>query len=476
MNLKMKTDLQNNTDAEEIIMNTLEQLDLEDTMLLLNGLDTDELPFSKKEMRDIKIRTKSKLGLTTSSWVKQKRMKYLVSAAAILLCIMIGIGSDRIVQAFQSIFSLIPGIGIVENNEEIIYRLKEPVHVTTSQGTLDILSANATKDSIGINFTFRRSNYSEEQLIEDKQKEWEDLSKNVDTRKPKIYIIVDNMKYQMSFGVSSSGGEEQTYSYSFEMNEGDIDLAKSYTLFDEELNISADFQLVSLEQYSDLNEIGATDIHNNISLTATASLVDHQLNVNVYPINDTDYTLISFNREYDLKYFGKKMVLKTDMGDMNYTLPEIHFMNTTYSFPVDDTATEYVLSIPFVVVESKEEKKLTMPIPKEGEVIELNKEIAFEKGSVIIKSVEKVVSENGNEYGDLKVSLEYISQDENQQLIGVELTRKASEGYSVEYDNHNRVCVINYMLEKSDHRKLKLYVIKPRYAFMDEYNLDIKVQ
>lgn len=478
------TYLQNEHDTEEKIVDLMEKLNLEEASLLLKDITAEDAYLNPKSIQSIKEKTFQKLGMEHSTPVQQnagistKRTGWkglVISAAVVLLCLLAWRNGNSIALAFNNILSLIPGVGIIENNPEILYRLNTPVGVEGEQGTLNILSVVATKDAMTVNFSFERKNYTEEQLMADKQEEWDKLVKGGEQEKPNIYILTDNQKFQMTCG-SNSAGLTENYNYTFELEDGYVDPSRTYKLVYEDYHIDADFQIVSLEQYQSLDEIGATDIHNNISLTATASLQDGQLMVNVYPVNYTEYNLISFDQDYSFEYFGKKLKLKTEKGEKDFTLPDSYGsgMNAGLTFDVSDGAKDYLLSIPYIVVESKEEEKITLPIPEEGETIELNKEVEFENGSVIIKSVEKLIQEGGNEFGDLKVNLEYKNVDESQQLVGIELTRKTSEGWSVEYDAQNRVKTICYMLEKSDKNKLKLYVVKPRYVFMDEYSLKLK--
>lgn len=373
--------------------------------------------------------------------------------------------------------SLIPGIGIIEDNQEILYQLKEQVSSENDKGILKLQSVVATENMMTVNFEFTRKNYTEEQMLADKNAEWDNTISGNKLPKKEIHLKVDDQQFEMASGSSAGGGVTESYSYNFDMGKEFINPSKNYILLFNELDISVQFQIITIEQYNSLDKIGSTDIHNNISLTATAIRKDNELKVNVYPINHTDYNLISFNQEYDLNYFNKKLTLKTDKGDKTYTLPSSYGsgMNAAYTFDVSDGATDYTLSVPFIVVESKEESKITLPIPKVGEVIELNKQVDFDNGSVIIKSVEKIRNEGGNQYGDLKINLEYISNDENWQLVQTKLTNKGSEGWAEEYDEQNRLSTIYYMLNESDKSKLKLYVTKPRYSIMDEYQLKLDV-
>jgi hypothetical protein len=231
-----------------------------------------------------------------------------------------------------------------------------------------------------------------------------------------------------------------------------------------------------VNQFNSVNDIGPSETKNNISLTATARIEDNLLKVNVYPINYSKYELISFISEYNMNYFGNKISLQTEKGEKDYTLPDSYGsgMNATYSFDVSDGAKDYLLHIPGILVQSKEEKGITLPIPEEDQTIQVNKKVEFEDGTLIITSVRKAgKNETGNGYGSLNLYLKYSSKNENQQLVGVNVTRNRSEGWSEEFLEDGRLLAINYMLEKGDKDKIKFKVVRPRYVFTDEYNLKL---
>lgn len=487
--------MQNNIELEKEIVHFMDRLDPEETTYLLKDIDMDRAGLNNMDIENIKERTFRNLNRVPpyresdneavpgkeKAVRKRKgvlRNRYAVSAAAVLLCVLALKYSNNIVYAFQHMLSLIPGVGIIENNREIIYHLKEPVSAENDRAVISVTSGVATDREISLGFQLTKKNYTEEQLMADKNAEWEVLKKGGEINKPNIYIQVDGQKFRSNNG-SWGGGLTENCSYSFELDPALIDPSKSYRLVYEDYDIGVDFRLVTLEQYDSLNDIGITAIHDNISLTATSSEENNRLKVHVYPVNYSDYDLISFDREYNFEYFGKKLVLKTDKGDKAYTLPDSYGsgMNAAYTFDLSDGAKYSILSIPYVVVETREEAKITLPIPEEGEIIHMNKEIPFDMGSVVIKDVEKVVYEEGNNnsnfYAELKVDLEYKSKDDSRQLVGIDLTNKKSEGKSLEYDAQHRIKTICYMLEKSHKSKIKLYLVKPRYVLMDEYELDI---
>jgi hypothetical protein len=480
--------LLNEADLEMKINAALEDLDINEASILFNDIDMNEIELDRECMKEIKERTIKKLGLEATESIrygdntevkhkvnaerrKDIRWKRYAAAAAIVLFILAVVNSDSIVLAFQNMISLIPGIGIVENNQEVKYRIKEPVATENDLCSLKILYGTATNDTITIRFDLVGM-FTEEQRQKEKDKE--DMFD--------VFLLVDNQKFQKYQGSSGSGISEYQYSYNcnytFEVDQKYINTKKKYTLVCEDNNIRVNFRLSRIDQYSSPSEIGATEIHNDISLTASAFLKDGNLSVNVYPLNRSKYNLISFNQEYDLEYFKKKMTLNTDKGVKQYTPPSFYGtnLNASFVFDVSDGSNDYKLSIPFVVVEMEEEKEIKLPIPEEGETAEVNKEVAFENGSTIIKKVERLAGDVGNEYGYLKIYLEYTSLSENQQLVSVEFTGKDAVGWYPYNDDQNRVTAISYMLNESDTNELKLNVTNPRYVLMNPYMLDIKIQ
>lgn len=400
--------------------------------------------------------------------------RYAAAVAAVILCFLAVVNSDRIVLAFQNMISLIPGIGIVENNQEFEYRIKEPVAAENDLCSLKILHGTTTKDTITIRFDLEGI-FTEEQRQNGKERKY--MLNKLD-----IILLVDNQKFDNYNGSSGCGISEYAYSYhcnyTFKVDQKFINTKKKFTLVCEDNNIRVKFRLSKIDQYGSTSEIGTTETHNEISLTASTSLKDEKLSINVYPINESKYNLISFNNEYDLEYFKKKMTLYTDKGVKKYIPPSFYGtnLNASFTFDVSDGSKDFILSIPFVVVETEEVKKVNLPIPEEGETAEVNKEVAFEYRSAIIKSVERLAGDVGNEYGYLKIHLEYTSLNENQQLVSVEFIGKDAVGWYPYKDDQNRVTAISYMLNESDTTELTLDITKPRYVLMTHYMMDIKIQ
>jgi hypothetical protein len=492
---KEKTiNLLNEAAIEEQIHITMDELDKKKASMLLNDIEIDEMSLDRRYIQDIKEQTFKKLGLETTVTPsnddiseklykeklakKQSKRKGInwkgyAACAAVIAILTLGIKHDSIVLAFQEMISLIPGVGIVDSNQGAQYRLKEQVTAENDQCSLKVFYVTATEKTMIVRFDLEGTFQEEPELSEQNKKERSKID---------VFLLVNNQKFQSSHGSSGSGisGNKFSYScnYTFELDQKYINTKERYTLVCEELDIRVSFRLSEIDQYTSLDDIGASQVHNNISLTASAFLKDDQLSVNVYPINNSNYKLISFNEDYNLEYFGKKMTLNTDKGIKGYTPPSYYGtgLNAPFLFDVSDGSNDFQLSIPFVVVESEEIKGINLTIPEEGKTIEVNKEIKFEYGSAIIKSVKRLEGDIGSEYGYLKINLEYTSLNENQQLVSVEFTGKNAIGFYPYFDDQTRTVAVSYMLNEADTTQLKLSVIKPRYVLMESYLLDINVK
>lgn len=468
-------------DLERDVSAWMEEFDIDETNLMLEDIEIKDISLHKEYLDDIKRRVSDKTGVPifggdrTNKGFRMTWKKYIAAAAVVLFALIAWKNSNTIVYAFQSMFGLIPGVGIVEGNEDIVYLLKEPKKVETEEGIFSLINAVATKTNIRISFSFERKGITEEKILEEKRKAAEELFQTDKTRKPEIYLIVNGVRFDMSWGSTAGGGTIEFVSANMELEEELINTDISYQIIYGDYDIGTDFTLTELKQYDSLQEIGPTQTYNNISLTATAEREGNKLKVNVYPINSTKYRLLSFDSEYDLNYFGKKIKLDTELGEKDYTLPGSYGsgMNAAYTFDISDGSKNHQLLIPGVLVESDETQKVTLPLPKDEETITVNKEVKFKDGIVIIESVKKVVKESANEFGELKINLKYISNQENQQLVAVKFTRSRSEGWSEEYDKEGRLSAINYMLEDKEKDNIKFSVVNPKYIFMDEYKLKL---
>ncbi|TCT12959.1 hypothetical protein EDC18_11033 [Natranaerovirga pectinivora] len=470
---------------EKGIKELLDDLEIEETEKMINKYSFSTQMLGEDDLEDIKNLVSKKTGITikknkveASEETHKKSFLWKSYAASFLvvLTIIMAWNGDNIVQGIHRMFNLVPGVGIVED-EEILYALKSKETVETESGRITVENVIVTESTMRIDFEYERKDISEEELIKILDDEWERLIKEDQLTKPNISVLKNGESIDASYNGGVGGGLISRNYLTLELSES-VSVLDVFTVDYEDFNISVDFQLIELEYFNSLDEIGATKIHNNISLTGVAKRDEDHLFVNVYPLNYSKYTLISFNYEYDLEFRGQKIELITDKGSREYSLPSSFGsgINATYTFDISDDSKEFLFKIPFIAVESNERSRVTLPIPEGGLVEELNKVISFQDSDLIITSVERTIDEFGFGHGHLIINFDYKNTLENKELVGVRLTRGKSEGWYEEYDDDGRMIAIGYALEKSDRNHLRLNIEKPRYILTDEYNLILEVQ
>lgn len=484
----------NTSEIDELLMNHMENLSVSETEDYLQNISVNEPLLTAQEAKEIKDSLFHKLNLPCESnekplsaaiqpTVKKFRIKHpLLKLAACVLLILILFNHNNIVQAFVSFFGLIPNVGIVTEEDDIRYILKETSQASNSNGTLTIENATATNESLTIGFTYREAAASsEEELLSQKDSEWDELIKNNASPSKDFTLIMDSTYLSFSSGISSSGLREDhmehNYSLTYQTDKDSILPDKKYTLYFQEKELTVDFELTLLDTVNSIEELGATKTQNNISLTAVTKLSDDILQVSVYPMNNSEYKLISFYRDYEFKYRNQTLRLLTDQGEKDFTLTGRSGLNDTpvYTFDLSDNSVPYELYIPYVVVQSNETTKVKLTIPEPGEIKEVNKELQLDHGSVVITSVERVKQSFDGD--SLLIHFGYPEEADNSLVYFGLSGTEGSEAWSEFYDDQGRLSALEYALyDNIDKNNITFKVTNIYYLLDEEYHIPINVE
>lgn len=461
---------------EKKIIDILDNVDVEETERLLDG--EMDMEMDPKAMNRIKKSVYEKAGLKAGRKVYfSRKLVACLATLVIIVTSMAIVGFDNVAAAINKIFSFIPGVGIVENNDSIEYVLAEPVSSENNNVILSLNNAVATKDTITVMFTIAKTDYTDEQLYKDKQEEWEQLQKDGGYQERKVYLYAGSEKYTEYSGSTAGGGKQELSTFAYSMKADNINLNTTYKLEYEDYDLSVEFNLESYESFNNLEDIGPTDYHNDISITAVPTFFDGKVEVNLYSVNNSGYLLESYNKHYE-GYLKKDLHLETDSGIKSYTTPGGYGgVNGKFVFDIEEADKNFNLKVPYIVVRSDESKKITLKIPKEGEIITLNKEIEFEDSTMTIIDVERTSTQHIGEFGDLKMTIKYDNKSENKIMAGCQFTRtnvfgiKGSGSWSGETNDNDMLTTVYYALEEDEDSKLRLVVEDPVYYITDEYSL-----
>ena len=458
---------------EDKVLNIFDNLEIEEAERLLTcdvNVDID-----KKAKERIRKLVFKKVGFRSKQHFISKKL-VACAAVVILMTFLSVVGLDNVKAAISQAFSFIPGFGIVENNDSINYILSDTVTTENENAILTLNNAIATKDGITVMFTLQRKNYSEEQLKKDKQEVSEQLQKNGKLVQSKVSLFINSKEYTDYVGSTAGGGVMDTSNYTFTLNPDEINKETTYKLAYNDFNLALEFKLKDYQTYSDLNQIGTTDYNNNISLTAVPTFAGDKVEVNLYTINKSQYRINGFHKMY-YGYKGTDLNLVTNSGMKSYSIPSgSGGVSPKFVFEIDPTDTNFTLNIPYIIVQSTEDKNISLPIPEVDQLINVNEKIKFNDSTMTIVSVKRVNIE-GSENGSLVLNINYDNKRSNLYMFSARFNRInfwgtiQGGGYSSTLDTNDIESTVNFYLKKDDKGTLKLKISNPQYYLTDAYNL-----
>lgn len=463
---------------EEKIYELLDNLNPSETDRLLEK--NIKIEISTRTLGRIKKSAFGKSGLKRKSGILRKGIAVAAAASVLFVITTFAIGTENVVNAFGRLFSFIPGYAIVENNKEIEFVADgSELKAENQQAVLIIQSITASRDKINISFRLEKKEYNQSRASAEKQAELRELQNGGLLVKPGVILYAKKNKYGSDGYVMSSGGKTENMDVSFKVAGEEINTGTFYTLRYNEYDLSVNFKLKPYDSFDSLEEIGPTDKKNNISITAVSEIKDNKLEVELYTVNKSGYRITSFNKIYN-GYNGKDLNLSTDKGIYEYQTPANYSNpNNRFAFNVSPEDKNMVLNIPYLVVESKESRNITLKIPEEGGKLTLNKKVKFNDNTVIITEVERIKSSETREYGALRINFTSESNLENMVMRSMKFTRTSlmgipqSGGYESSLDDNDIIKSVDFDLNKDEKSVLRLKIENPEYFLLGEYKLEI---
>jgi hypothetical protein len=465
---------------EDKLIKILDILEIDETEKLLEKkiiMDADA-----RVLKRIHASVYKKTGMNERNQHKTiKRFVACIAAICLLCTTMFIFGIDNAQALIDKVFSFIPGYGISEYSDNSInYVISKGVSTENNNVIMTLRSVAASKNNISVFVTIREKVTSSDQNAIAKKTVSDDIQE--DTVSPQnLYLYNDKSKYTSKTSVMSSSSGDKNVSARFDLETKDISVNKSYTLVYPEYNLSVSFTLQSVNSYSSLEEIGSTGYNNSISITAVPYLKDGKLIVDLYPLNESGYQILSLSKLYK-GYNGSDLYLETDKGNKSY-IPEqfpdsISAPNTRYTFNVSDGSKNFTIKIPYIIVQSNEQKSITISVPKNNQTLTLNQKVEFKDSTLIIKEVQRQTDSNGNN-NLLKINLAYENKYANKLMIGaqfetIDFFGKMLNGSSGSDLNDNDTDITEYIeVESNDQSALRLRVFEPEYILLGEYSLKL---
>lgn len=490
---------------------------------LLNPMETEQ---EEPNLEKIAARTKEKLGMENDSTTftkentkslsskyprKKYRLKYIVSAAAILLIICCIPNYKAIAKAITSLYyHIVPNQGIVpgtNSNPNMLYILSEKKKVSNDKGSLTISFASVSPDKLTLSacLTLEATNSHSFSSLDME-------SASYDTSWLGVKISIDG-KEQVLPELSSCivGGSIDEVNFLFDLDIDSKDISKDSII---ELSIQSEdlhntIQLTSAKDYADANRSLPTVFHNDIGITLTTDLLDDNiLEVHAYPIDNSKlYSPITFTTAWlpgtteTADY--KELILKTETGSKEYftNLGEdttlISIDNNPFYFDLSDGSKELHFTIPGITVYSNEKApEETFDIPDNYNTpVKVDKNLEFDGCTIHIDSVEKITYDfedysSGNKVTSdaLKLNYTVATKKKNATFKSIQFNRTLGENYAVKNpellehflfpaqqdqfkDDIPSATV--FQIDSNTRDSISVEFVNPNYLVNDNYTFDI---
>jgi hypothetical protein len=462
---------------EDNIATSLDNLDYYQTDKLLEK--DFNMSIDIRKIKRIKAVVFKKIGL--KKYIHLYKNKKLVAFAATFFIVVVSIfslGFDNVSATIGKLFSFIPGYSVIENNTTIEYFNSDIASVENDNVILSLRNVVATKNEISAFLTIRAKSILNEQNIDKTQEAKKFIQNNIDLTN--FYLYINKNKYPTNAKITSSSPGDVNVFVNFKVKPEEINSEQTFKLVNSDYTLNVSFKLKPISGYNSLEEIGSTDYNNKISITAVPTLKDGKLVVDLYPINKSNYQILSFSKYYG--FMEKDLYLQTNKGVKTYitsSFPDgMSAPNTRYTFDLNDNSKDFILKIPYIVVQNSEQNNISIQIPKMDQSLTLNQKVEFADSYLIIKKVQRK-SNVGDIKDVLKVDVEYKNKYPNKKMFKVEFENVdfwgniKSGGYSSELNGDGIETTEYFPLEKDENGSIRLKVLNPKYVLLGEYSLEL---
>lgn len=375
------------------IIDSFDNLGIEQTERLLG--ENMEMKISNKERRRIENSVYKKTGLA-----KKKRLyipKKLAACAAVFAIIFTSlflVGFDNVAAAVNRLFTFIPGLGITEKSNDIIYTI-EPIVGQSKEydKKANVLRAIYAKDYLTVTLE-----------IDGRAVHYNDIS---------FYINQEQVNYREDpTSVLAIASDSTMLSFSHKADEPTSDDIFEFEItgFPERLS----FKMIPCRDYEDIKKIGPTDVQNGISITVTTQKIDNQLVIWCYPFSLTNKTN-DFISGYGIPSnaaFNTVKYLQTEKGKIFDTRAGWHIRERMV-FDISQSDKAATLHIPYLSMLRNEKRKISINLPKEHTTIQSDAVLGCSLGKIKITEIKRTANEYESDKDTVWIKFAFDSNDEH---------------------------------------------------------------
>ena len=411
----------------------------------------------------------------SSHKVKINYARKIVTAGVALifmLSIMIATNVGGVRASIQKLFAIVPGVGVVEVDESNnIYYMKGDSQTKGNDNyEVKLNYIYASKDSVRITWEYVLKNYSYTPLTSDK--------KIKDSIFPEVKIMVGDKTYKYG---SSMSGSTNTYTTWLDVKGVTWNSTDVYQIVFQDL--SFDFSLQNYETYKQTEDIGPTQMLNDISITAIPEWVENSVSIALYNLNVSNFDSI-----FSYKNRSSECTPYLTVGDatIKHYKTEENKGEAKMVFDLsgieltEEMKTTAVLHIPSIQVRKKENQKINISIAKDGSYHASKESVQFADSTMHIINVEKATKVGPyDDFKDcLKLTLKFDYNMKNLELENMSNLvlsggEKVNRAWSCKYDENTGYYSL-YIQDYAETTKIKsITFLELIYCINDEYQINL---
>ncbi len=351
----------------------------------------DQNRFNKLD--DIMIKRISK---KTKAKIKQAKVKNIINSLVAILVIsfivLAAIPNTPVNAFLKKTFSFIPGVGVIEqdDNQEITSILIEPVTYEKEELFLDIYAAYIQGNILTIKVESNIYNEKSEEVANKLQtSSFEDVSSD-------LYLYVGTKKIKASMIWGSEGIFEASFLLEDMPYNNEI-----YTIGFTNANLTLNLTMTTIQPISDKDLIANWIIADDIIFFANMERVENDVSIIISHVTSRELEHLTYEwLDYESELFSQSVHVIDEHGNIYEPMERpgnINRYRNTFFFDIPITSQQLQLVIPQVLYTQKAEKDVIVSIPKLNQIKEINEVIDNRAFEILLNQLQyEIVNNKGN--------------------------------------------------------------------------------
>ena len=350
---------------DELIKNELENnINIREDEIFNKELENN---FKLDEEFKNRIKTKVKKSISKNKNDKYLRIKKLTIIASIVCILTV---FPLVVKAIvDKVYNYVDTTGQVIKSDSVVYKLENPITKNKNNNTI-------TLESFVLDTKDKTVNMKISGIGQIPKKDYTTIkigNENIDTT---------------FYGIGSSGNEwKYEISSNYNLNYSNENIEVSLDL-DDKTNFKLNFSLIKSDAVSSYKDLGPSDTKNNVEIVSVVKEEGNLLDVNfISSIEEKDLQVMDYGNPYNYNKktntYDYEVILRDKKGkEVEGKIVQHGDRSNNFTFDTSNMEKPYKIIIPKItlapygVVQSS--KVIKLPIPKNGETINLNKEVVIE--------------------------------------------------------------------------------------------------